>query len=578
MLNPLSHRDQDNITDPHDSPPPFKSLIRPRAPLLWLLIPCILGILLQSFLGNYIRIGDFLRIAFILFTTSFIIHLFWRKYTFIHKNFSLNLILLALGFIFLSAGYTQWRAPQLPSWPNAPARESTLTLKIDRLFTYQDPYHRQSGLGTIIDAPTHLKNLIGQHVSFFLKKSLTPNDQDLLTEALLITSQIWQVRGILEVVKSNNESFSKFLLQNHIYYRLSRGDFLELKEPATHWQIFCARKREQLTSYLLAGSSEHASNARIYAAMLLGQQSLLSPEQKTLFSLSGTIHLFAISGLHIAVIASVLFGLFNIFKINKAFSALLGLSILFTYIEITGAAPSAMRAFIMVSFLWSAKIFHRESSSFAALVASACIALIIQPTDLFNVGFQLSYTVVASILLYGLPLAYTLKQRLDPYYYVPHNSLTLIQRIYRNTLFYIINALSINISALLISTPLIVEYFHLFTPGSLFSNLLLVPISSLVIVLGMLTLSIGLIGFPYTFLGTLNKAANLLLDIMHWIVEKNANVPGLFFNIECPMCFLSLIITSLLLIVYYIYSYQKSSWRLLYAPSILFVYLFMIHR
>ncbi|HQU09687.1 MAG TPA: ComEC/Rec2 family competence protein, partial [Opitutales bacterium] len=128
-------------------------------------------------------------------------------------------------------------------------------------------------------------------------------------------------------------------------------------------------------------------------------------EQKNAFKLSGTLHLFEISGLHIAVIAAFLFGCLKRLLMPELLRVLIGLLIVALYVIVTGGAPSAWRAFWMVALFWGCIAVQRQSTPFALLVASAMGVLVWNPLLLWNIGFQLSYMVVAGILLYGLPLA-----------------------------------------------------------------------------------------------------------------------------------------------------------------------------
>ena len=130
------------------------------------------------------------------------------------------------------------------------------------------------------------------------------------------------------------------------------------------------------------------------------------------------MHFFAISGLHIGVIATAIAQFLLLIRIPRKVSPFIGLPLLFLYVQITGASPSAVRAFLMALFFWASFAFVRQRSPLAALAASAVFVLIFQPAQLWSIGFQLSYTVVLSILLFGLPLYETASEKLAPFRYL----------------------------------------------------------------------------------------------------------------------------------------------------------------
>ena len=156
------------------------------------------------------------------------------------------------------------------------------------------------------------------------------------------------------------------------------------------------------------------------------------PIQRSNFLSSGTMHLVAISGLHVTGVALALHYLCLILQLPPRSVAALVLTALFLYVEITGNALSARRAFLMVTFSKLPEIIH-PSSPFSSLIASAVLVLAVQPLQLWNPGFQLSYAIVASIILYALPLISFLQPRLVLFSGLSEQS---HQRIHKTMLFH----------------------------------------------------------------------------------------------------------------------------------------------
>src|SRR5690606_8486486 len=106
-------------------------------------------------------------------------------------------------------------------------------------------------------------------------------------------------------------------------------------------------------------------------------------------------------------------------RLPRGAAFLLGTAILWTYVDITGGTPSAVRAFWMVTCLLGARQIRAPSNSLAALAASALVVLVIDPHQLFSASFQMSYGIVAALLLYGVPLQERWLARWQPWATLP---------------------------------------------------------------------------------------------------------------------------------------------------------------
>src|SRR5690606_30042796 len=139
--------------------------------------------------------------------------------------------------------------------------------------------------------------------------------------------------------------------------------------------------------------------AAVLRAMLLGHKHELNDEQDSLFTRSGTMHLFAISGLHIAVIAVGLHAILAVLRLPKLLRYFIGNLALWLYVEITGGTPSAVRAFIMVALVETSLVLRTPRNPLAALATSATLVVVIWPLQVFSASFQMSYGIVAALIL-----------------------------------------------------------------------------------------------------------------------------------------------------------------------------------
>lgn len=417
--------------------------------------------------------------------------------------------------------YASWRLPSPPDPTGIPLpiREASLHFKVTSVMQARTPYGTASGLGRIIEASKTSGLAAGDRIYFRLK---LPQDD---SYNLLRGSEI-EALGLIETIDPEPEenSFDAYLTETGIFHRFARVSSFEQVHAPGHFEHFCQQMNQRFESYLRLGSPESGDLDRIYIAMLLGQKAELTPEQSERFRASGTMHFFAISGLHIGVIATVLAQFLLLLRVPRKVSPFVGLPLLYLYVEITGASPSAVRAFLMALFFWLGFALCRQRSPLAALAASAVFVLIIAPQQLWSLGFQLSYTVVLSILLFGLPLYQQASERLAPFSHLPPADWTMGHRIYAGSLDALLLVFSVSISAWLASAPLSAAFFGYFSPAAIVLNVLLVNLVAVAIVTGVISLALGTVGLPF-FAGFINHAAWLTIEVMDRLVSVGTQIP-----------------------------------------------------
>lgn len=214
-------------------------------------------------------------------------------------------------------------------------------------------------------------------------------------------------------------------------------------------------------------------------AMTLGWRTALTDDVSEPFMRSGTMHLFAISGLHIGLIAGILVALLRLVRVPREWVGLIVIPLLWFFTAVTGWQPSAVRATIMMSVIVLGWSLRRPVDLLNSLAAAAFLILLYDPRQLFHAGFQLSFAVVASIALLLPPLE-RVRQRLmrsDPL--LPPELRPRWQRILDGPARVVTMSLAVSTAAWLGSLPLIMHHFHLVTPVGLLANLLVVQLGSL---------------------------------------------------------------------------------------------------
>ncbi len=482
-----------------------------RAPLLWLVLPFIGG-LAAGKSGLSLTVGVLLALAGLAAAGALVAaqraSRWWA-------------LALVVGMFFAGAASYGLHRVRLPAWDALPPREARLALRVDRVFAPGDA-RRASGLATVIRADQHLRELAGQRVYFSLNLGRD--------ESAPIRSTVVSSVGVLVTLPRNApaDTFDGYLTGAGINFRFTRGRVVATERPAHGYYRFCARAAERCHTILGLGIAEkRPALAGLLRAMMLGATHELSDEQHTLFMQSGTMHLFAISGLNIGVIAGALVALLLLLRLPAWVRLVIGALLLWLFVDITGAAPSAVRAFIMAVFLQVALVLERPANVLAALVASALAVLLVSPLQVFSASFLMSYGIVTALLVLGLPLSDAWLRRWSPWRHLPkptwNRAQRWIDRAWRPTA----AAVAIGVATTLVSLLTGVQFFRLLTPGALVANLVLIPAAMIVTLAGFASLVFGLVGFGFGAV-LCNHAAALVLAIIEWLVRLSVQLPGAF--------------------------------------------------
>ncbi|MBI2946492.1 MAG: ComEC/Rec2 family competence protein [Verrucomicrobia bacterium] len=284
---------------------------------------------------------------------------------------------------------------------------------------------------------------------------------------------------------------------------------------------------------LAKGLVAEDESLRLLWAMALGWKTGLTGEVSEPFMQTGTLHIFAISGLHIALIAGILVSVLRVMRLPRAACGLLAVPLLWFYTAATGWQASAIRSTIMMNVIIGGWALKRPTDLVNSLAAAGLIILVWDPSQLFQAGFQLSFFVVLSIGLL-LPSLEKVRQWLlqtDPF--LPAELRPTWQRWLDGPLHYLTTSAATSLAAWLGSLPLIAYYFFLVTPVSLLANLLIVPLSGLTLMctLGSLMCGDWLPGLTELFNHSAWFWMKGMVAISHWA----AGLPGAYFYVRPPL-------------------------------------------
>ncbi len=250
------------------------------------------------------------------------------------------------------------------------------------------------------------------------------------------------------------------------------------------------------------------------------------------FQQTGTIHLFAVAGLHVGIVAALLWVLAAIARLSRKRAAAFIIPSLFFYAAVTGLHIPALRAAVMASILVGSYFFERRVFLPNSIAAAAFFILCWNTNELFSAGFQLSFAVVGAIVLLADPFFRLFQRRAAPDPFLPQSLVRGPRRWMHSSYEWLCGGASVSLTAWIGSLPLILWYFHLVTPISLLANLVVVPIAFFVLAVALLSLLTTPL-LPWVAL-VFNNANWTLATLVIGIVHLFAQIPGGHFYVGEP--------------------------------------------
>jgi len=465
-----------------------------RAPLLWVVLPLAAGIALADWLrwdeGDWVvAVGALAGVLAAAVPSS------GRP------------IWVGLAVMFAGALHYQTHRQPMPAWDDLPDREVELVVTVKRVFGTAAEQAGMSFLGDIHHANDPRNELAGQRIHVQLRGTRDPGAHFARGATLRLVGQISRLEP------QTTAGFVQYLEDSGLNFRMRQARWIDTVSPPSLYAQLRDTIKAEAATILSAGLSSRPELAGALRAMLLGERHELTQDAKSLFMRSGTMHLFAISGLHIGVIATALHTVLRIARFRLLTCVIVGTLLLWFYVDLIGLTPSALRAWLMISCYQLAKAVRAPGNPLAAIATSALLVLLLDPLQLFSAGFQMSYAVVLAILIHGLPLGEHWQTLIQPWRDLPPVSLTKLQRGVRGATAGVLSAAAFTWTASLIGLITSVAFFGWFTPLAFYANVILVPLASGVVTGGFLSMMAGLAGLSGIAL-LFNHAAAILLVVM----------------------------------------------------------------
>jgi competence protein ComEC len=461
-------------------------------PALRLLIPFISGILAGMNLGFGPLAGIALLMPALLAIPAFRIlpiAIGWKLD--IIRGISIQLLLMSFGILLLYAG-NEWNRTEMTTEENETAESSWL------LITEEPSEKRSYGYRTVAMAwkipQEGSPQRIGKSLVYFSGADDMGYPPDMGSRIITnIAPQALQ--------KNRNPGAfdpSEYYGRNGIRMRISlkNGDFILLpirEEMRSRRFLFGMR---DLILKLIREHIRDPEAAGLAEALLIGYRNDLDRSLTEAYANTGVIHVIAISGLHLGLIYALLMsitGFMKRFPKGEWLQLSIVIIVLWIFSLVTGASPSVIRSACMFTLLAAGKCFiGKKGNPLNTLAATAFLLLAYQPNWLADIGFQLSFAAVASIMLFHEPVKKLL---------LVHHPLALKSR----------ELIAMTLSAQVLTTPLVLFHFKRFPLLFLFTNMVAIPLSGFIL-MGEIALC-ALSWYPQaaTWLG------DILVKAIHWM-------------------------------------------------------------
>ncbi len=325
--------------------------------------------------------------------------------------------------------------------------------------------------------------------------------------------EIWFSAPVYSIPNAFNPyqfDYAKYLEKQNVFHQVYINEnYLKVIHQRQNLDYFLEKLRNTLSHSFDIHHFDPKTKA-IVDALLLGQRVEMDSQTVADYSNAGVIHVLAISGLHISILYFVLVFLLKPLKrlkFGNEMQLIFILCFLWLFALLTGLPASVTRAVTLFSFISIGNYFNQPRAIYNAMAISAFLILLVVPNAIFDIGYQLSYAAVLAIVLF------------QPFYKKFHFTKNKIG-------IYFIDTILVSIAAQIGVLPLSLYYFNQLPLLFLVANLVVIPLSSFVLIYGILVLVLNFI-FPTAavFLGKLlSFSIQLMNDYIHWIAQFKSGI------------------------------------------------------
>jgi len=336
-----------------------------------------------------------------------------------------------------------------------------------------------------------------------------------------------------------------------------RQEQVEILETGTGnlFVAWCYSMRESAQQRLAWGVDENSPSVALTRALLLGYRQDVSTRVYEAFARTGTLHILALSGMHVGILVLLLVVVLKSFGITRPYWIIIFLPFLTAYTIGTGAASSMVRATIMSVVFFTSFLVRRRSDTPTSLALAALLILLVDPLQLFDYGFILSFVAVGGIImLYPALVACFRRISMKDEWADPETSWLSPSSTWRKRLEELVG---ISAAAWLVTLPLIATVFHLISPIALLVNIVLVPLSTVILLTSSLSIVMSFISFELT--SVFNHANTLFSDLLLYLVDLTSAIPGSHIYVSAWPWYL-IVVWYVLLVVWMVQNGRIKGW------------------
>ncbi len=528
----------------------YKIYIWKTAPFLRLLIPLITGILIQYYFifpfNKIIITGSILIVLIIIFRFLPLIYRF--RFTDVQGILIASLI-LCLGMLLTrqkdirneSAWYGNYYEGScyILATLSEPPVEKAKSYKV--LATVESIIKKDSAYSTK-----------GSILLYFAKDS--GQESPKYGDKIIISKELQAIKNSGNPGAFDYARYSAFQQLFHQVY-LKKIDWVSVghKNPTGYNSyIFGARQRiiNILDTYI-PGNDEKS----IAIALLIGYKIDLDKDLVQAYSNAGVVHLIAISGMHMAIIYSVLFWIFTkipFVKKSKITRLILILFCLWFFALLTGVSGSVLRSAVMFSFIATGLAVNKKASIYNSMAASAFVLLCYNPYLLWDVGFQLSYFAVLGIVI---------SQRYIANWFYFKNKI-------QNAIWQLT---AVSLAAQLFTFPICIYYFHQLPILFLISNLIAIPLSTIALWACIILVIISPLHLLATICGKI--IFGVIWMINYTVLFINAVPYSLWDNISLTIAGTIVLYAAVCCFLYWLIKKEKAAFKIALLCSLLFSFM-----
>jgi len=300
--------------------------------------------------------------------------------------------------------------------------------------------------------------------------------------------------------------------------------------------------------------------------LVLGERSNISKETKVEFTNAGVSHIIAVSGLNVAYVILIIGGLLIFVPVSRTYKIFITIIFLVFYMNLTGNVPSIVRATIMASVFLLSQVFERKTISYNIIAFSAIVILLIDPQQLFDAGFILSYGAILSIVFFYPKLNLLIA---STGVYEKLNTENPLHKTVKFTLALVLGTLAAQIGTL----PVTAMMFKKISVVSLFTNIIAIPLSNAALAIGFIAIIFST--FSLWIAQVFASAVSFLLYWLLKFIEVSANLDFSFVETYWADWLLVIFYYS---VIFILFTAKKENYKPKIAAVVLLIANFFIIR